>query len=300
MALSETGEIAGSVTGGCVEPDVVLAAEAVLGGGSPQLRSYGIADEEAYAVGLPCGGAVRIFVEAMDPGMSLPASPTRFATRRRSQVVTRIAGVHVGDRVVHRCRRRRRRGRPASSVPARAARLGAGDDERFVLTVAPRPRMYVFGAIDFASSLATLGRFLGYHVTVCDARAAFVTPERFPDADEIVVAWPARAHRGRAHRRAQRDLCAHPRRESSTCRPCKPPSRPPPGTSGRWTSWRTTARREERLREEGVTDRDLARIHAPIGLSISSKTPQEVAVAIGAEIIQSMRSRTDRIAGVSR
>ena len=295
MALSEMGEIAGYVTGGCVEPDVVLAAEDVLGGGPPQLRSYGIADEEAYAVGLPCGGAVRIFVEALDPDVVV-----RLAEAVRDEtslaVVTSIAGDHIGERVVT----------DADGADAEAAQLiragesgaiGDGEDERFVLTVAPRPRMYVFGAIDFASSLATLGRFLGYHVTVCDARAAFVTPERFPDADELVVAWPHELIAG-AHIDERTAICVLTHDAKFDVPALLAALKTPAGYVGAMGSRRTTARREERLREEGLTDRDLARIHAPIGLSIGSKTPQEVAVAIGAQIIESMRSRSGDLAGV--
>jgi len=297
MALSETGEIAGSVTGGCVEPDVVLAAEEVLGGGSPQLRSYGIADEEAYAVGLPCGGAVRVFVEAMDQDVV-----ARLADAVRDEaslgVVTRIAGDHIGDRIVT----------DADGADHEAARLiragesgaiGESDDERFVLTVAPRPRMYVFGAIDFASSLATLGHFLGYHVTVCDARAAFVTPERFPDADELVVAWPHELIAG-AQIDERSAICVLTHDAKFDVPALLAALKTPAGYIGAMGSRRTTARREERLREEGLTERDLARVHAPIGLSIGSKTPQEVAVAIGGQIIQSTRSRTGEIASVPR
>ena len=297
MALSETGEIAGSVTGGCVEPDVVLAAEEVLGGGSPQLRLYGIADEEAYAVGLPCGGAVRIFVEAMEPDVV-----ARLAEAVRDEtslgVVTRIAGDHIGERVVT----------DADGADEESSRLiragesgaiGEGDDERFVLTVAPRPRMYVFGAIDFASSLATLGRFLGYHVTVCDARAAFVTAERFPDADELVVAWPHELIAG-AQIDERSAICVLTHDAKFDVPALLAALKTPAGYIGAMGSRRTTARREERLREQGLSDRDLARIHAPIGLSISSTTPQEVAVAIGAQIIQSMRSRAGDIASVPR
>lgn len=297
MALSEMGEIAGSVTGGCVEPDVVLAAEDVLGGGPPQLRSYGIADEEAFAVGLPCGGAVRIFIEAMDPDVV-----TRLAEAIRDEtllaVVTSIAGEQIGERVVT----------DADGADAEAAGLiragesgaiGAGEDERFVLTVAPRPRMYVFGAIDFASSVATVGRFLGYHVTVCDARAAFVTRERFPDADEIVVAWPHELIAG-AQIDQRSAICVLTHDAKFDVPALQAALKTPAGYIGAMGSRRTTARREERLRDEGLTDRDLERIHAPIGISINSKTPQEVAVAIGAQIIQSMRSPIGDTAGVSR
>jgi xanthine dehydrogenase accessory factor len=297
MALSEDGQIAGSVTGGCVEPDVVIAAEEVLAGGAPRLREYGIADEDAFAVGLPCGGAVRIFVDAMDSEVV-----SRIARAIRDEtslaVITRIAGPHVGDRIVM----------DANGADADAARLiragesgavGTGDDERFVLTVAPRPRMYVFGAIDFASSLATVGSFLGYHVTVCDARAAFVTPERFPDADELVVRWPHEliADAPIDERSA---ICVLTHDAKFDVPALLAALKTPAGYIGAMGARRTTERRAERLRAEGLTDEEMERIHAPIGLRIKSRTPQEVAVAIGAEIIQTMRSRVADVTSVAR
>ncbi len=297
MALSEDGQIVGSVTGGCVEPDVVMAAEEVLAGGAPQLREYGIADEDAFAVGLPCGGAVRIFVEAMDPEVI-----ARLADAVRDEaplgVVTRISGPDIGERVVT----------DADGADDEAAALiragqsgaiGSGDDERFVLSVAARPRMYVFGAIDFASSLATLGRFMGYHVTVCDARSAFVTKERFPDADEIVVAWPHELIADAPiDERSAICILTHDAKFDGPALHAALKTRA--GYIGAMGSRRTVARREERLRAEGLTDTDFARIHSPIGLGISSKTPEEVAVAIGAQIIQTMRSRVAPAPSVSR
>lgn len=297
MALSEDGQIVGSVTGGCVEPDVVLAAEAVMAGGAPQLREYGIADEDAFAVGLPCGGEVRIFVEAMDPDVV-----ARLAAAVRDEtplgVITRIAGPHIGERIVA----------DADEADAAAAELiragysgtvGTGDDERFVLSVASRPRMYVFGAIDFASALASIGKFLGYHVTVCDARAAFVTKERFPDADEIVVAWPHELiAEAPIDERTAICVLTHDAKFDGPALHAALKTRA--GYIGAMGSRRTVARREERLRAEGLTDADFARIHSPIGLSISSKTPEEVAVAIGAQIIQTMRATAAPIPSVSR
>ena len=297
MALSADGQIVGSVTGGCVEPDVVMAAEEVLAGGAPQLREYGIADEDAFAVGLPCGGAVRIFVEAMDPEII-----ARLADAIRDEVplgvVTRISGPEIGERVVT----------DADSADDEAAALiraghsgsiGNGDDERFVLSVAARPRMYVFGAIDFASSLATLGRFMGYRVTVCDARAPFVTKERFPGADEIVVAWPHELiAEAPIDERSAICILTHDAKFDGPALHAALKTRA--GYIGAMGSRRTVARREERLRAEGLTDIDFARIHSPIGLGISSKTPEEVAVAIGAQIIQTMRTRVAPAASVRR
>ena len=297
MALSEHGQIVGSVTGGCVEPDIVLAAEDVLAGGPPQLREYGIADEDAFAVGLPCGGAVRIFIEEMDSDVV-----TRLADAMRDEsplgVITHIAGPHLGERAIV----------EAGGADDDAAELiraghsgaiGSGEDERFVLSVSARPRMYVFGAIDFASALATLGKFLGYHVTVCDARAAFVTKERFPDADEIVVAWPHELiSDAPIDERSAICILTHDAKFDGPALHAALKTRA--GYIGAMGSRRTVARREERLRAEGLTDADFARVHSPIGMSISSKTPEEVAVAIGAQIIQTMQTSVVTAPSVSR
>ena len=194
LAVSERGEVAGSVTGGCVEPAVYDEAQAVLAGGPPRLLRYGIADDDAFEVGLPCGGTVHIFVDLLDPALVAPIADAIRAERPVALAV-KVTGPAIGEKqLVHgggdtdggagqadAARPRRDRDRRQSTR-----------DEVFVSSFAPRPHMYVFGAIDHASSVASIGRFLGYRVTVCDARAKFVTRERFPDVDELVVEWPDR------------------------------------------------------------------------------------------------------------
>ena len=164
----------------------------------------------------------------------------------------------------------------------------ADGEEVFVSTFAPRPNMYVFGAIDFASAVASIGRFLGYRVTVCDARATFVTPERFPDVDRLVVAWP---HEFLATAPVDRRtvICVLTHDAKFDVPVLKAALATPAGYVGAMGSRRTTEQRNERLRAEGVSEEDLARVHAPIGLPISSKSPQEVAVAVAAEIIATVR-----------
>jgi len=166
--------------------------------------------------------------------------------------------------------------------------VSAGDEELFVSTVAPRPDMYVFGAIDFASAVASVGRFIGYRVTVCDARATFVTPERFPDVDRLVVAWP---HEFLATAQVDRRtaICVLTHDAKFDVPVLKAALATPAGYIGAMGSRRTTEQRNERLRAEGVAEEDLARVHAPIGLPIASRTPAEVAVAVAAEIIATKR-----------
>ena len=298
LAVSEQGEVTGSVTGGCVEPAVYEEARAVLGGGPPRLLTYGIADDEAFEVGLPCGGTVRIFVEALDPAIVAPIAE---AVRAELPVAlaVKVSGPRIGEKelvfgdaagngeIAETARRLLARGETAV-VP-----LG-GDEELFVSSFAPRPRMYVFGAIDFASALASIGRFLGYRVTVCDARAKFVTRERFPDVDELVVEWPDRfLERSPVDERTA--ICVLTHDDKFDVPILKAALASNAGYVGAMGSRRTTERRAERLRAEGVTDEALARIHAPIGLSIGSRSPEEVAVAIAAEIVSVFNVKAPRV-----
>jgi xanthine dehydrogenase accessory factor len=290
--------VAGSVTGGCVEPAVYEEAQAVLGGGPPRLVTYGIADDEAFEVGLPCGGTVHIFVDALDPAL---VSPIAEAVRSETPVALamKVAGPKIGEKqlvygdstvngeIPQKARELLARGE-TGLVP-----LG-GDEELFVSSFAPRPRMYVFGAIDFASALASMGRYLGYHVTVCDARAKFVTPERFPDVDELVVAWPDE-FLASAPVDERTAICVLTHDDKFDVPILKQALAGPAGYIGAMGSRRTTERRAERLREEGASDEQLARIHAPIGLSIASRSPEEVAVAIAAEIISVFNAKTRRV-----
>ncbi len=159
-----------------------------------------------------------------------------------------------------------------------------GDDEVFVSSLVPRPAMYIFGAIDFASALATVGHFLGYRVTVCDPRALFITPARFPDADELVTEWPHDFldHAPVDERTA---ICVLTHDEKFDVPALLRAIRTPARFIGAMGSRRTTERRRVRLLEEGATEEELARIHAPIGVAIASRTPEEVAIAIGAQIV---------------
>jgi xanthine dehydrogenase accessory factor len=164
-----------------------------------------------------------------------------------------------------------------------------GGEEVFVDAFAPRPDLYVFGAVDHAAALAEIGRFLGFRVTVCDARARFVTPERFPTADELVVEWPDRFLE-RAPVDERTAICVLTHDHKFDIPALKVALETDAGYIGAMGSRRTNEDRAERLRAEGVSDEALARIHAPIGLKIGSRSPQEVAVAIAAQIVQVLRS----------
>ncbi len=297
LAVSERGEVAGSVTGGCVEPAVYEEAQAVLAGGPPRLLRYGIADDDAFEVGLPCGGTVHIFVDLLDPALLTPIAEA-IRDERSVALAVKVTGPAIGEKhLVH--GGGNTDGELAEQVRALLSRGETGfvtvdGDEVFVSSFAPRPRMYVFGAIDFASSVASIGRFLGYRVTVCDARAKFVTPERFPDADELVVEWPDRFLE-QAPIDERTVICCLTHDNKFDVPILKTAVRSPAGYIGAMGSRRTTERRAEHLREQGVTEDELARIHAPIGLPIGSRSPEEVAVAVAAQIISVFNSKAPRV-----
>lgn len=287
MAVSERGEVAGSVTGGCVEPAVYEEAQAVLAGGPPRLVTYGISDEQGYGVGLACGGTVHIFVEPLVPGI-VPLLRRHVEEDTPAALVTTIAGAALGGARVE---TPESAPEPVAALLARgeSGRVGTSEGELFVSAFVPRPRMYVFGAIDHAAALARVGRFLGYHVTVCDARETFVTRERYPDVDELVVAWPHEflASAPVDERTAICVLTHDPKFDVPAVKAALETSA---GYIGAMGSRRTTEVRAERLIAEGVDPAALSRVHAPIGLSIGGRSPEEVAVAVAAQIIQTMRS----------
>jgi xanthine dehydrogenase accessory factor len=272
LAVSEKGEVAGSVTGGCVEPAVYEEAQDILAGGPPRLVTYGIADEEAFEVGLPCGGTVHIFL-GMGRRDLIDELAAAVKDERPVALATEITGSEIGTQRV---------------VELDGHFEAAIEGDTFFLPFAPRPEMYVFGAVDHAAAIGRMGKFLGYRVTICDARARFATRERFPDADEVVVQWPDEFLRGTPvdERTA---ICVLTHDHKFDVPLLKVALETPAGYIGAMGAKRTTESRNERLRAEGVTDEQLARIHAPIGLRIGSRTPEEVAVAVAAEIVATRR-----------
>jgi xanthine dehydrogenase accessory factor len=170
-------------------------------------------------------------------------------------------------------------------------RYGAQGERRgdelsvFVNSFAPAPRMLVFGAIDFAAAVARVGKFLGYHVTVCDARKVFATTSRFPDADEVVVDWPHR-FLGGTDVDARTVICVLTHDPKFDVPLLEVALRTPAGYIGAMGSRRTHDDRLARLREVGLTEDELARLRSPIGLDLGARTPEETAVSIAAELIQ--------------
>jgi xanthine dehydrogenase accessory factor len=276
LAVSERGDVVGSLTGGCVEPALYEEARAVLAGEPPRLRTYGIEDEDAFEAGLPCGGTVHVFIAPAERELIARVAAAVRAEEPIALALT-VSGPDIGAQRL---------------VPPDGRAEPELEGDTFFLPLAPRPRMYVFGAVDHAAAVARLGGLLGYHVTVCDARARFLTRERFPDADELVVAWPDEFLRSvPVDERTAICVLTHdhkfdvPLLEAALATPA--------GYIGAMGAKRTNAERAERLRAAGVSDRALARIHAPIGLDIGARTPEEIAVAVAAEIVASRAARHD-------
>ena len=314
MLVTADGKAVGSVSGGCVEGAVYELASQVKDDGEPALVRYGISDDDAYAVGLTCGGIIAIFVEPVSRRhfAELDDVAQDIAAGRRVGVATVIehpdasrVGRHLivrpegceGDLGSERTNHAVGDDTQGLLAAGRTGVLTYGvDGERldtgmrvFFASYAPPPRMIVFGAIDFAAALARLGAFLGYRVTVCDARPVFATPARFPDAAEVVNAWP---HRYLSDQFAQGLLDAR----TVLCVLTHDPKFDIPvlevalrgGTVafvGAMGSRRTHEDRLVRLREAGLSEAELSRLHSPVGLDLGARTPEETAVSIAAEFI---------------
>ncbi|HEX3792689.1 MAG TPA: XdhC/CoxI family protein [Pseudonocardiaceae bacterium] len=313
MLVADDGQVSGSVSGGCVEGAVYELAKQVIDDGRPVLERYGVSDDDAFAVGLTCGGILDVYVEPIDRH-SFPefgevvaavraevpvgiatviAHPDEQWLGRRLIVWPDRAGGDLGspranDAIADDARGLRASGRSATlHYGPDGQRRGEGMSV-FVNSFEPPPRMLVFGAIDFASAMAGLGSFLGYRVTVCDARPVFATATRFPEAHEVVVDWPhrylkAEADAGRVDTRTVVAVLTHDPKFDVPL--LEVALRLDLGYIGAMGSRRTHEDRLDRLREAGMTEAELDRLSSPIGLDLGARTPEETAVSIAAEMI---------------
>ncbi len=316
MVVAPDGAVAGSVSGGCVEAAVYELANEVVDTGRPVLQRYGISADDAFAIGLTCGGEIDIFAEPVSKHTfpQLKSVADDIAAHRPTAVATVIAHLDpewIGRRmvigpdavdgsfgsprvdaaVVDDARGLLSAGRTAVLTYGPDGQRQDAGMEVFVASHAPRPRMLIFGAIDFASALAQQGTFLGYRVTVCDARPVFATPARFPAADEVVVDWPdrylaAQSEQGAIDARTAICVLTHdPKFDVPALQVGL--RLPQVGYIGAMGSRQTHEDRLTRLREVGLTETELSRLASPIGLDIGARTPEETAVSIAAEIISS-------------
>ncbi|MEU5697123.1 XdhC/CoxI family protein [Actinosynnema sp. NPDC020468] len=311
MLVGADGTVVGSVSGGCVEGAVYDLARRVVEDATPVLQRYGVSDDDAFAVGLTCGGILDIYVEAVSAATFPQLADVVKSVHAEEPVAVATVVEHpewVGRRLVV------WPDRVAGDLPSDRARDAVADDARgllatgrsgtlhygpdgqrrgeglavFVNSFEPPPRLLVFGAIDFAAAMARLGSFLGYRVTVCDARPVFATRSRFPDADEVVVDWPhrylaAQADLGRVDERTVVAVLTHDPKFDVPL--LEVALRLDLGYVGAMGSRRTHDDRLRRLREAGVEENALARLSSPIGLDLGARTPEETAVSIAAEVI---------------
>ena len=314
MLVTENGAVVGSVSGGCVEGAVYEQALACVAGSGAVLERFGVSDGDALAAGLTCGGTMEIFIEALPPRQSAVLGPAHAAIG---------AGLGTGIATVIEHPDPELLGRKLAVLPemvlgslgspradqaaaddamgliaaGRSSVLTYGPDgERlgtgmsvFVSAFSPPPRLLVFGAVDFASALSRLGAFLGYQVTVCDARPVFATERRFPDAAQVVAAWPhvyyqEQLEAGLIDARCVVCVLTHdPKFDVPLLAAVL--GGPAVAYVGAMGSRRTHRDRLQRLAQAGLSAEELAVLHSPIGLDLGARTPEETAVSIAAEFI---------------
>lgn len=314
LAVGADGTVVGSISGGCVEAAVYELCRTALASGSPVMERFGYTDDDAFAVGLTCGGIIDVFVQpggdaAVEAALAaaergLPVAAVRVVAGPAGllgRTITLVpggtdtvtgsfgAGTALDASALGQARAMLDAGRtglltlrPDGRPCPRAA---PGDVSVFVQTRTPPPRLLVYGAIDFAAAVARLGKVLGYRVTVCDAREVFATRRRFPDADEVVVDWPHRHLASIADtldpRTAITVLTHDPKFDAPLLHHAL---RLPVAYVGAMGSRHTHDQRMAGLRETDLTEAELAALHSPIGLDLGARTPEETALSVLAEI----------------
>ncbi|KQX67520.1 XdhC/CoxI family protein [Streptomyces sp. Root1310] len=307
MAVGPDDEVVGSVSGGCVEGAVFELAREVVADGAARLETFGYSDEDAFAVGLTCGGEITLLVRPVTPGLDpsfgsvaesvAAGEPVTVATVTDGPAPRGAALAVWPDRT---CGTLGTEGLDAAVTADARGELALGvtgvrhygprgqrrEDAVavFLHSFAPPPRMLVFGAIDYAAAVARIGDFLGYRVTVCDARPVFATPKRFPPGVEVVVEWPHRYLRD-ADTDGRTAICVLTHDPKFDVPLLEVALRRPAAYIGAMGSRRTHDERRARLVAAGLTGAELARLRSPVGLDLGARTPEEVAVSVAAEIV---------------
>ena len=318
MAVRDTGEITGSISGGCVEAALIETALEVIAEGKPRLLSYGVADELGFEVGLTCGGTIEVFVERLEPkllednlSLRMVFNTIRQASKYPCVLGTMVKGAKTGAKIIL-----TKDGKSFGSFGSQQLDLVVNRDAQkfldrglnalryynidskdcqtkvavFIQSFAPPPHLIIFGVVDFTRSLCKLAKMLGYRVTICDARSRLATSARFPEADAIILEWPGKyIRKTKIDDRTVIAVLTHdpkfdiPALVSAVGTPA--------AYIGAMGSRRATADRISRLQEAGLSEIDINRISAPIGLDIGANTPDETAVSIMAEVIAQKNGR---------
>jgi xanthine dehydrogenase accessory factor len=277
MALTDSGAVIGSISGGCVEGDAVELARLVAASTVPRRESFGFDDESAFRAGLSCGGRLTVLAWRLAPDDAAAVEALRDAAAGRSASYTIVVDGSpelLGTRVA-----------PPHPLPAHTARVPLGESATALVFVqAPPPRMIIIGAVDFSAALAVVAAGVGYRVSVVDPRALFATPERFPAADEVAVAWPDDYLSGtEVDDRTVIAVLTHSDRFDLPA--LRIALALPVAYVGAMGSRRTHERRLGMLREAGIPESALERLRSPIGLDLGAATPEETAISIMAEVL---------------
>lgn len=283
LAIAGDGEMAGSVSGGCVEGAVVAEATEALRTGESKVLTYGVSDDDAFAVGLACGGTIRVLVEPV--GTGFPESILGDLVEARAQ---RAAAAYVVNLTTWERNLAPRGGTLEARFRADQSGIQEGDHgEEFVAIHNPPLRMVIVGAVHIAQNLTGMARACGYDVWVIDPRDAFGSQARFPD-DRIVNDWPdaAMGTVGIDARTAVVTLTHDPKLDDPAILAALASDCFYLGCLG---SKRTHEKRLERLRAAGISENSIARIRAPVGLNIGAASPAEIAVSVMAEVTQALR-----------
>lgn len=304
MAMTVNARIAGSVSGGCVEGAVVEEARAVLATGKPKLLHFGVADETAWSVGLSCGGSIDIFVEKLDDGLFQSLSEAQ-KNRRAIARATIVRGDEIGrsvlvlengsteggtgtadTRLVQAARRAIESGEPGWLT------LDEGR-EAFIDVELPAPVLAMVGGVHISIALTAIAKALDFHTVVIDPRSVFGSDERFPQVDELLQDWPdeALAKLGLDRSSAVATLTHDPKIDDPALMAAL---RSPAFYVGALGSRRTQEKRRRRLLAKGLTEEELSRLHAPVGLDIGARSPEEIALSVMAQIVAVRNKRNKR------
>jgi xanthine dehydrogenase accessory factor len=288
MALTEDARIAGSVSGGCVEAAVIEEGREVLSTGAAKLLHFGVSDETAWNVGLTCGGATEILVEKLDPGV-LQAFAEAERTRSALARAVTIRGGEVGRTVLI------REGESASSEIERAALRALEQGQSEVVTAAsgeevfldvelPPPSIVMIGGVHISIALTAMAKAIGYRTIIIDPRAVFGNEERFPHADRLIQEWSDEGLEalGLDRSSAVVTLTHDPKIDDPALAVAL---RSPAFFVGALGSRKTQEKRTRRLLERGLTEADLSRLRAPVGLPIGARSPEEIALSILSQIV---------------
>ena len=281
LAVSESGQLFGSVSGGCVESDVAVQAREVIADGVPRILPYGIADEDARAVGLPCGGEIDVFVAPISDPELVGQLRRSLEEGARGRLTTIVEGEGAGAMTLD----------LGGGVDADRPQLVQENGQRiFVEPLAPPPLLLVIGAVDLAESLCGLAAQLGWRTVVADPRRTLLTEERIPSAGSLLAGWPEDVL-ARAGTDDQTAVVVLAHDEKIDIPALSWALRSEAFYVGALGSRRTQAKRREQLAEEGLSANELARLSGPAGLDLGGDTVEETALSILAEIVAVRRGR---------